>query len=143
MQSLDLASIFKKISREGPFAELPPLKYGQAMESEALSVFFKTFKDTHKKAKAQEHGIFICQDRPFIGGSPDHIFECGCCGKYCSKIKCPFSIRDKPLNHAESELKYLEHNNDNKLTLKRILAYFMQFQIQMGVTGIEKSNCVI
>ena len=61
---LDLAFIFKMISAEGPFVELPPLKYGQAIESEALSVFFKAFKDAHKKAKAQECGIFICQGRP-------------------------------------------------------------------------------
>ena len=74
---LDLASIFKKISEEGPFVGLPPSKYGRAMESEALSVFLKTFKDAHKKAKASECEIFTCYDRPFLGDSPDHIFECG------------------------------------------------------------------
>ena len=50
---LDLSSIFKKISGEGPSIDLPSLKYGQAMESEALSAFFRTFKDTHEKTKAK------------------------------------------------------------------------------------------
>ena len=63
--------------------------------------------------------------------------------EYCIEIKCPFSIRDKSPYHAESELKYLERNNENKLTLKRNHAYFMQCQIQIGVTGIEKSYFVV
>ena len=100
---LDLSSIFKKINGEGPSIDLPSLKYGQAMESEALSAFFRSFKDTHKKAKASDCGIFICKDRPFIGGSPDHIFQCECCGKFCIEIKCPFTIRDKSPHDAESE----------------------------------------
>ena len=46
-------------------------------------------------------------------------------------------------NDAESELSYLEHNASNKLTLKRNHTYFMQCQIQMAVTGINKCYFVV
>ena len=140
---LDLSSIFKKRSGEGPSIDQPSLEYGQAMESEALSIFLTTFKNTPKKAKASDCGIFICKDRQFIGGSPGHIFQYECCGKFCNEIKCPFSIRDKSPNDAESELIYLEHNNHNMFALKRNHTHFMQCQIQMGVTGIGKSYFVV
>ena len=64
---LDLTSIFRKII-EGPPGNLLSLKYGQAMESEAIYTLIETFKDEHRKARVPDCGIFICKDRPFIGG---------------------------------------------------------------------------
>ena len=140
---LDMGNIFKTISGRGPILDLPALKYGRVMEAEAVSEFLGTFKETHQKVSAFDCGIFICKDRPFIGGSPDQILECKCCGKFCLEIKCPFSIRDKSPIDAENGLKYLELNDANQLSLKRNHAYYTQCQIQMAVTGIPKSYFVV
>ena len=129
---LDLVSIFQKISGKGPALDLPALKYGKAMESEAIAVFLNTVKKTHRKILASDCGIFICKDRPFIGGSPDHIIECEFCRKYCLEIKSPFSIRDKSPSDAESDLNYLVRNNANQLMLKRNHKYFTQCQNSNG-----------
>ena len=119
--------------------DLPALRYGKAMESEAVDVFVGTIKRAHQGVLASDCGIFICRDRPFIGGSPDRIIQCKCCGKFCQEIKCPFSIRDKSPNDAASDIKYLEHNSAGLLALRRNHMYFTQCQPQMGVTGIHES----
>ena len=140
---LDMTAIFESISGRGPMLDLPALRYGKAMESEAVDVFLGTIKRAHQGVLASDCGIFICRDRPFIGGSPDRIIQCKCCGKFCLEIKCPFSIRDKSPNDAASDIKYLEHNSAGLLALNRNHMYFTQCQIQMGVTGIHKSYFVV
>ena len=140
---LDMNAIFESISGRGPMLDLPALRYGKAMESETVAVFLGTFKRAHQGVLASDCGIFICRDRPFIGRSPDRIIQCNCCGKFCLKIKCPFSIRDKSPNDTASDIKYLEHNSAGLLALKRNNMYFAQCQIQMGVKGMQKSYFVV
>ena len=77
---LDMTAIFENISGRGPMLDLPALRYGKAMESEAVAGFLGTIKRAHQGVLASDFGIFICRDRPFIGESPDHIIQCKCCG---------------------------------------------------------------
>ena len=81
-KEIDLTSIIKKISGERVVnSTLPALRYGQSMEKEAVAAFLTFLKETHKNDRAEECGIFLCQDVPFVGSSPDSIISCDCCGK--------------------------------------------------------------
>ena len=80
-------SIFAKISGEAKVnPELPGLRYGRAMEDEAVSCFVEQFSLTHKDVRVSECGLFLCKDIPFVGGSPDRVIECACCGKSCLEV---------------------------------------------------------
>ncbi len=144
-KSIDLKAIFANVSGNSKGVETPALKYGRAMEPEAIATFLSAFEVNHTDVSSTQCGIFLCKDKPFIGGSPDLIVECKCCGKYCIEVKCPFSIRDKsPLDPASIlALPYLTNSSDNGTSLKRSHKYFTQCQMQMGVTEINKSIFII
>ena len=48
------------VEKVNPF--LPPLRYGQAMESTAVQMFSNLYKERHQNAKDEECGIFLCKD---------------------------------------------------------------------------------
>ena len=48
---------------------LPALRYGQAMENEAVEAYLKLYRENHSNVKSEECGIFVCKDIPFVGGS--------------------------------------------------------------------------
>ena len=103
------SSIFAKISGEARVnPELPALRYGRAMEDEAVMCFVEQFSQTHKDVRVSECGLFLCKDYPFVGGSPDRIIECACCGKSCLEVKCPFSVRHTSPVDTTVSLPYLK-----------------------------------
>lgn len=107
------------------------LKYGRNMEPVAKNKYVKQFKKEHKDAKYRECGIFIYENKQYIGASPDLILECSCCGKGVLEIKCPYSIVNKV--PSPDNLPYLVHSNGS-IVLKEKHQYFAQIQGQMAVT---------
>ena len=59
--------------------DLPALKYGHDMEKEAAITFLENMKAHHKNPKLKVCGLFLDKCPPFIGASPDRIFERDCC----------------------------------------------------------------
>ncbi len=93
---VDMKSIFQTVSASKKVnPKLPALKYGRAMETEAVHTFISDYKHHHKDVTVKECGIYICKDAPFIGGSPDRVVSCKCCGEFCLEVKSPFLIPDK------------------------------------------------
>ena len=89
------SSLFDKVSGRAKVSpEILPLKYGREMEPHAIASFKTIFETYHRNAKVQRCGIFLCKDLPFVGGSPDGIGTCDCCGKFCLEVKSPFTVRD-------------------------------------------------
>lgn len=135
VENTDLTSILGKIDgKAAQNCELPALKYGRSMETEAANTFTQLFSETHSNVKVTECGIFLHEEMPFLGGSPDRIVTCDCCGKACLEIKCPFSIRHTSPQDQAVSLPYLEKGNNNEISLKRNHRYFTQCQIQMAST---------
>ena len=66
--------------------DLPALKYGRDMEKEAAITFLENMKAHHKNLKLNVCGMFLDKCPPFIGASPDRIFECDCCPPACVEI---------------------------------------------------------
>eukprot|EP00112_Aurelia_sp_Birch-Aquarium-sp1_P020530 Seg5310.4 transcript_id=Seg5310.4/GoldUCD/mRNA.D3Y31 product="hypothetical protein" protein_id=Seg5310.4/GoldUCD/D3Y31 len=128
---VDLTSVFEKVSGEKPInPELPALKYGCAMEEEAVQTFYIMYARQHSNAKIVKCGIFLCRDMPFVGGSPDRIILCDCCGKLCLEVKCPFSIAHTTPTDQNINLPYLKRDAQSNLMLNRSHRYYTQCQVQ-------------
>lgn len=137
---VSLASVFEKISGIKKINPLiPALRYGRAMEDEAANTFMKLFAETHTNVSVEECGIFLCSDMPFVGGSPDRIISCDCCGKACLEVKCPFSISHLSPSHADAKLPYLKRDMNLKLSLSKNHKYFTQCQVQMSASKLNIS----
>ena len=90
---VDLTRIIKLVSGDTTLKQdVPALKHGNTMESEAVDAFTSIFKEKHKDVTVSNCGLFICTEIPFVGGSPDRIITCSCCGTSCLEFKCSFSI---------------------------------------------------
>ena len=72
--------------------DLPALKYGHTMETEASNTFYELMKSKHSKLTVTECGLYLDVEIPYVGGSPDRIVNCLCCPPACLEIKCPYSI---------------------------------------------------
>ena len=75
--------------------------------------------------------------KPFVGASPDSIFECKCHGKVCIEIKCPYSTSHLSSLDKDAHLASLDYS-DKGTSLKKTHTYYIQCQLQMGVTKMEK-----
>ena len=73
------------------------------MEEEARQHYLEEMKRLgHKDVKVEPCGLFVMQNKSFLGASPDAVVSCSCCGKGVLKIKCPYSIAN--LIPSESNL---------------------------------------
>ena len=111
--SHDLKAIEKNAGKSHGQSDLPALKYGRSMEGDAANVFLEMFKKSHKNVKMSGCGLFLCEEIPYVGGSPDRMVQCSCCGNACLEIKCPFSIRHFAPDNPESNLFYLKRENND------------------------------
>ena len=118
--------------------DIPALKYGRAMEDEAVKTFVQLMKGKHTNFAVSECGLFLDTELPYVGSSPDRIVSCTCCKQSCLEVKCPYSINyTSPRDpDVKGKLPYLVHN-DNLIKLNRKHQYYTQCQVQMGVTKNE------
>ena len=49
----------------------------------------------HEDVKLEPRGLFLMQNKSFIGTSHDVVVSCSCCGKGVLEIKCPYSIANQ------------------------------------------------
>ena len=137
--NVNLWQVFQKISGlvfVNP--NIPALKYGRSMETNAANEFYEQLSESHKNLKVSECGLFLDKNHPFIGASPDRIVTCDCCPKACLEVKCPYSINYTSPDNPDINLPYLK-KDDGKLKLNDGHNYYTQCQMQMGVTGC--SHC--
>ena len=132
--SLNMWSVFQKISG---LAQVNPniaaLKYGRA-----INKFEEVFTKQHTGLELIECGLFLHKAVPFIGGSPDRIVSCSCCGRSCLEVKCPISINYTTPQDPNIKLAYLVKDEKDKVSLNRRHKYCIQCQVQMGATGLKR-----
>ena len=137
--AVNLWPLFEKISglvHINP--NIPALKYGRAMEVNAANDFHKSHAKEHQDFKLAKCGLFLHNEFPFLGASPDRIVKCSCCGKACLEVKCPMSINYTTPQDPDAKLPYLLRDYNHKLSLNNHHKYCTQCQVQMGVTGLRK-----
>ena len=108
------------------------------MEIHAVNNFHEIFIKQHKDLNLKECGLFLDSTHPLIGGSPDRLVSCSCCGQACLEVKCPISINYTTQQDPNVKLPYLIKDCTNKLSLNSRHKYYTQCQVQMGVTGLKK-----
>ena len=121
---------------------IPALKYGREMEVNAVNKFKCILSETHKNVKIVDCGLYLDEQFPYIGASPDRIILCSCCPKACLEVKCPFSINYTTPYDPSIKLPYLTRKDD-VIKLNRNHKYYTQCQMQLGVTGIKKSYFMV
>ena len=106
---------------------------GRAMEATPIEYFKEDFVKQHRNVKITACGLFLCEDIPFVGGSPDSIVSCDCCGRACNEVKCPFSMRNTTPYDPKVKLPYFKQV-DGTFSINEAHRYFTQCQIQMAAT---------
>ena len=119
--------------------DLPALKYGHTMETEASNTFYELMKSKHSKLTVTECGLYLDVEIPYVGGSPDRIVNCLCCPPACLEIKCPYSINYMSPKDERVKLPYLKKDTAGNFFLNKKHRYYTQCQVQMAVTRI--SSC--
>eukprot|EP00112_Aurelia_sp_Birch-Aquarium-sp1_P024468 Seg7760.2 transcript_id=Seg7760.2/GoldUCD/mRNA.D3Y31 product="hypothetical protein" protein_id=Seg7760.2/GoldUCD/D3Y31 len=130
MEKTDFQAVCEKVSGCSKLnPNIPALKFGRAMEGEAISIFIEHYAKTHKDAKVTECGLFLNKELTFAGGSQDGILSCDCCGEFCLEIKRPISISHTFPWDPNVSLPFLKREDD-LLVMKENHKYYTQCQMQ-------------
>ena len=121
---------------------LPAIQWGRTHEKDAKDAFIKSEFGKHKKLEVQEAGLFVKNDLPYIGASPDAVCYCECCTQFVIEIKCPYSIREKEVANAWNETDFLKMV-DGVLSLNPSHKYYTQIQGQMALVGCSHGYFVV
>ena len=111
------------------------------MESDRLQAFKEAFCKTHIDVTITDCGLCICKEIPYVGGSPDRIVQCSCCGISCLEVKCPFSINHTSPTDENVKLPFLKKDKDGKLELNRNHKYYTQCQVQVQMAATQADTC--
>lgn len=98
--------------------------------------------DLHQHFTLKATGLWICQDHPYIGVTPDALSFYSCHGTGCVEVKCPFSVREEVLAD-QNQTNFCLETSDGKLSLKKNRRYWTQFQVQLHVTGLDFAHFVV
>ena len=118
---------------------VPALEWGKANAAEA---FMRLEGKKHTNSKFTVCRLFLLKSHPYIGATPDNIFQCNCCIKSCVEYKCPFSIREKKIGESWHETTFLEKKN-GQIQLHLSHKYFSQKTGQMAITGLKSTYFVV
>ncbi|KAK2138641.1 hypothetical protein LSH36_2687g00008, partial [Paralvinella palmiformis] len=84
--------------------------------------------------------LFLSEEYPRLGASPDGFVPCDCCGQGCMEIKCPYCMKDE--NIREGKNSCLKKVN-GVLKLKTNHPYFYQVQTQMLVSSMDYCEFIV
>lgn len=118
-----------------PIQNIPALKYGRELESEARQMFRKEYCNAHINSSVIECGLFVKADQIFMAASPDGLVSCTCCGNGVLEIKCPVSMAGQHPNDVK--IPCLEEDDFGQKTLRHSHPYYSQVIYQMGVTNVN------
>ena len=76
--SSSVTSLTKLLTGQSSTLEnIPALQYGYEMEEEARQHYLQEMKSFgHKDVKVEPSGLFVMQNKSFIGASPDAVVSC-------------------------------------------------------------------
>ena len=77
-------------------------KWGCMHEKTALNLYRSTIEELHENVKTETCGLFLSENDPYLGASPDGLVSCSCCGDGCIEIKYPYCHKDDFIFEAVS-----------------------------------------
>ena len=108
------------------------LSWGHDKEVVAVKEYIKKFKSKHKGMEVFHSGLFIDNQHPYLGASPDRLQVCKCCVKILLEVKSIFSKGNLPPHIAAAS--YLEEV-DGKYYLRKETSWYYQIQGQLAIAG--------
>ena len=130
--------ILKKIlSISSDGCRIPSIAFGKKYEPVARQQYIDSCKKSHRNFKVDTCGLYICDQYPFMGASPDGKVTCKCCGVGLIEIKCSFTYQNVEPSEAckdDHYHLYLDENNDTRL--KQTSPWYIQIQGQMGICKV-------
>ena len=96
----------------------------------------------HDNFCIEETGLFIQDNFPVFGASPDGIVTCDFCGSGVLEIKCPYCLRSSSLAGYTGTKSCLEETV-NGLQLKQTHPYHYQVQSQIFLCDTEYADFVV
>ena len=92
----------------------------------------------HSNVKVEDCGLFLSEEYPRLGASPDDFVPCDCCGHGCMEIKCPYYMKDENIREGKCLKKV-----DGVLKLKTNNPYFYQVQTQMLFSSMDYCEFIV
>eukprot|EP00795_Rhopilema_esculentum_P010160 gene10160-18827_t len=139
-QILNLSSsqnLCAKICMYNPSVHSASLNWGKNNEKFAFKRYTRKNRTKHKHFSSKTTGLFISEQLPFLGASPDGVISCKCCGFGVLEIKCPWKSRDLNIADYLMQPESCLSKNADEIFLKPAHKYYTQVQHQMFVTGAE------
>ena len=113
--------------------------WGCKHEKPARDRYFAKSTQVHAEFEVRDNGLFISNEWPYIGASPDGIINCTCCGTGVLEVKCPYSHQGERISEcAASDKNFcLKYSSDNTLYLDQKHEYYYQVQTQLFVLDVD------
>ena len=135
--------ILKLVMSEGNTYRSPSLAFGKDNEPIARQMYFEQCKKKHKCFKVNTCGLFIDENHPYIGASPDGIVSCSCCGKGVIEVKCSYTYQNEtPQAACDDKHYHLFKDESDAVRLKPSSSWYLQIQGQMGVCKVDYCDFV-
>lgn len=114
------------------------ITWGNDREKAALDRLSEAISPSHVNLSIQRVGLFVDEDEPYLGATPDGLVTCDCCEDHLVEIKCPFAYRNWDIDSIPKHKFFLDHQK----TLRENHVYFDQVQGQMAIAKVTKSYFV-
>ncbi len=144
-QGQDPSKLLKAIMGESPFSEdnVPAsIDFGKVNEGKARKMYAEYEKSKHKGLNVMECGLFLSNQYPFCGSSPDGIAVCECHDPWLIEIKCSLS-HNKNSTPKQAAKGYGCEEINGVWRLQEDHMYHYQIQGQLALTKKEKCVLVI
>ena len=107
--------------------------WGRENEDIARRQYIEAMQKKHTHFEVKKCGLFVHENRPHLGASPDGVTTCSCCGRGTLEIKCPYKYRDGLAGCWDDTQFCL----DKSFKLKKSHQYYHQVQLHMAVCDVK------
>lgn len=117
----------------------PAVKYGLQNENAAKQRLMDVLQPSHINARLSPCGLMISPTFPFLGCSPDGLFECDCHPPMLVEVKCLYSLKDvHPANLVqEGQKRNICLSPEGALKTSHRYYYQIQMQLHLNPYGVE------
>ena len=117
--------------------------WGCRHEEQARREYESIAQIQHIDLSISKSGLVVHVSYPFMGGSPDGIINCECCGFGMLEVKCPYSCRDTSFREKATESTFFLDEFDGELALNVYHAYYYQVQAQLKLCNAKYCDFVV
>ena len=111
-------------------AHVPAIKYGKDNEQTSIDQL-----SAKLNIRINRCGLFIDKEFPFLGATPDGIYDGG-----IVEVKCPSSAKNMSPDVAirEKKIKFWKVDSDGNILVNKSHPWHYQVQGQLRITGADK-----